>query len=72
EARSDSASTPVIPQSVPRNTITQSVSGDPEVDKKIKNLKKKLKAIEQLKEQAASGKQLEKNQKRIGFIRAYC
>ncbi|MEJ1277550.1 eukaryotic translation initiation factor 2A [Cricetulus griseus] len=62
EARSDSASTPVIPQSVPRNTITQSVSGDPEVDKKIKNLKKKLKAIEQLKEQAASGKQLEKNQ----------
>ncbi|XP_077204805.1 eukaryotic translation initiation factor 2A [Paroedura picta] len=37
-------------------------SGDPEVDKKIKNLKKKLKAIEQLKDQAATGKQLEKNQ----------
>uniref|UniRef100_V9KP10 Eukaryotic translation initiation factor 2A n=1 Tax=Callorhinchus milii TaxID=7868 RepID=V9KP10_CALMI len=36
--------------------------GDPEVDKKIKNIKKKLKAIEQLKEQQASGKQLEKNQ----------
>ncbi|KAK7809761.1 hypothetical protein U0070_002550 [Myodes glareolus] len=49
-------------QSAPRNTITQSASGDPEVDKKIKNLKKKLKAIEQLKEQAAAGKQLEKNQ----------
>ncbi|XP_051032948.1 eukaryotic translation initiation factor 2A isoform X2 [Phodopus roborovskii] len=61
EARSDLAPTPV-PQSVPRNTIAQSASGDPEVDKKIKNLKKKLKAIEQLKEQAASGKQLEKNQ----------
>lgn len=61
EARSDLAPAPT-PQSEPRNTITQSASGDPEVDKKIKNLKKKLKAIEQLKEQAASGKQLEKNQ----------
>ncbi|XP_072329950.1 eukaryotic translation initiation factor 2A isoform X1 [Scyliorhinus torazame] len=37
-------------------------SEDPEVDKKIKNIRKKLKAIEQLKEQEASGKQLEKNQ----------
>ncbi|XP_072111081.1 eukaryotic translation initiation factor 2A isoform X2 [Mobula birostris] len=36
--------------------------GDPEIEKKIKNIKKKLKAIEQLKEQEASGKQLEKNQ----------
>ncbi|XP_067851088.1 eukaryotic translation initiation factor 2A [Heptranchias perlo] len=36
--------------------------GDPEVDKKIKNIKRKLKAIEQLKEQETSGKQLEKNQ----------
>ncbi|XP_021052850.1 eukaryotic translation initiation factor 2A isoform X2 [Mus pahari] len=61
EARSDVAPPPV-PQSAPRNTVTQSASGDPEVDKKIKNLKKKLKAIEQLKEQAAAGKQLEKNQ----------
>ncbi|XP_025145732.2 eukaryotic translation initiation factor 2A isoform X3 [Bubalus bubalis] len=50
------------PQSTPRNTISQSTSGDPETDKKIKNLKKKLRAIEQLKEQAATGKQLEKNQ----------
>ncbi|XP_048190844.1 eukaryotic translation initiation factor 2A isoform X2 [Perognathus longimembris pacificus] len=50
------------PQSTPRNTISQSASGDPEIDRKIKNLKKKLKAIEQLKEQAATGKQLEKNQ----------
>uniref|UniRef100_A0A8C8Z4Q0 Eukaryotic translation initiation factor 2A n=1 Tax=Prolemur simus TaxID=1328070 RepID=A0A8C8Z4Q0_PROSS len=65
EARSDKspdlAPTPV-PQSTPRNTISQSTSGDPDIDKKIKNLKKKLKAIEQLKEQAATGKQLEKNQ----------
>lgn len=65
EARSDKspdlAPTPA-PQSTPRNTISQSISGDPEIDKKVKNLKKKLKAIEQLKEQAATGKQLEKNQ----------
>ncbi|KAL8188364.1 UNVERIFIED_CONTAM: Eukaryotic translation initiation factor 2A [Gekko kuhli] len=45
------------------HTVASSVtSGDPEVDKKIKNLKKKIKAIEQLKDQAATGKQLEKNQ----------
>ncbi|XP_076027707.1 eukaryotic translation initiation factor 2A [Genypterus blacodes] len=36
--------------------------GDPELDKKMKNLKKKLKAIEELKEQQASGKVLQKNQ----------
>ncbi|XP_035381512.1 eukaryotic translation initiation factor 2A [Electrophorus electricus] len=36
--------------------------GDPETDKKIKNLKKKLKAIEELKEQQAAGKPLQKNQ----------
>lgn len=59
EKSPDLAPTPA-PQSTPRNTISQSTSGDPEIDKKIKNLKKKLKAIEQLKEQAAAGKQLEK------------
>ncbi|NXY86269.1 EIF2A factor, partial [Alcedo cyanopectus] len=53
---------PSAPQSAPRSTVPAPSSGDPEVDKKIKNLKKKLKAIEQLKEQAAAGKQLEKNQ----------
>ncbi|XP_059187592.1 eukaryotic translation initiation factor 2A isoform X2 [Centropristis striata] len=37
-------------------------SGDPETDKKIKNLKKKLKAIEELKDQQAAGKVLQKNQ----------
>lgn len=65
EARSDKspdmAPSPA-PQNTPRNTVSHSTSGDPEIDKKIKNLKKKLKAIEQLKEQAATGKQLEKNQ----------
>ncbi|XP_077987578.1 eukaryotic translation initiation factor 2A-like [Glandiceps talaboti] len=35
---------------------------DPEKDKKIKGLRKKLKQIDKLKEQQASGKQLEKNQ----------
>ncbi len=49
-------------QSTPRNVVSLPTTGDPEVDKKIKNLKKKLKAIEQLKEQAAGGKLLEKNQ----------
>ncbi|XP_005308275.1 eukaryotic translation initiation factor 2A [Malaclemys terrapin pileata] len=49
-------------QDVPRSALPSVTSGDPEVDKKIKNLKKKLKAIEQLKDQAATGKQLEKNQ----------
>uniref|UniRef100_A0A8C6QKM6 Eukaryotic translation initiation factor 2A n=1 Tax=Nannospalax galili TaxID=1026970 RepID=A0A8C6QKM6_NANGA len=64
EARSDKSPdlAPPVPQNTPRNPISQPISGDPEVDKKIKNLKKKLKAIEQLKEQAAAGKQLEKNQ----------
>lgn len=37
-------------------------SGDAEVDKKMRNLKKKLKAIEELKEQQESGKVLQKNQ----------
>lgn len=65
EARIDkSPDMPPAPaqQSTPRSTISQSTSGDPETDRKIKNLKKKLRAIEQLKEQAAAGKQLEKNQ----------
>ncbi|XP_024132665.1 eukaryotic translation initiation factor 2A [Oryzias melastigma] len=40
----------------------QAPSDDPENDKKVKNLKKKLKAIEELKEQQQSGKVLQKNQ----------
>lgn len=37
-------------------------TGDPEKDKRIKNLRKKLQQIEKLKEQQKSGKQLEVNQ----------
>ncbi|XP_054884394.1 eukaryotic translation initiation factor 2A [Poeciliopsis prolifica] len=49
------------PESHSQSEVT-SGSGDPETDKKIKNLNKKLKAIEELKEQQASGKVLQKNQ----------
>ncbi|XP_010222387.1 PREDICTED: eukaryotic translation initiation factor 2A [Tinamus guttatus] len=65
EAKADASqesTQPSASQNAPRNTGPVVTSGDPEVDRKIKNLKKKLKAIEQLKEQAAAGKQLEKNQ----------
>ncbi|KAM6931613.1 eukaryotic translation initiation factor 2A [Lycodopsis pacificus] len=44
------------------NSQSEPSSGDPETDKKIKNVKKKLKAIEELKDQQASGKVLQKNQ----------
>ncbi|WAR28155.1 EIF2A-like protein [Mya arenaria] len=37
-------------------------TGDPEKDKKIRNLRKKLQQVEKLKEQQAAGKTLEKNQ----------
>ncbi|XP_054138763.1 eukaryotic translation initiation factor 2A isoform X3 [Melozone crissalis] len=65
EAKADAPQGPAqvrTPQNALQNTVPAMTTGDPEVDKKIKNLKKKLKAIEQLKEQAAAGKQLEKNQ----------
>ncbi|KAM3835520.1 eukaryotic translation initiation factor 2A isoform 4-T4 [Vipera latastei] len=62
-AKGNQEITPAPPvQNELSNTISSEISGDPELEKKIKNLKKKLKAIEQLKEQAAAGKQLEKNQ----------
>ncbi|NXI23083.1 EIF2A factor, partial [Sterrhoptilus dennistouni] len=61
EAKAEAHQGPAQAQT-PQNTVPAITTGDPEVDKKIKNLKKKLKAIEQLKEQAAAGKQLEKNQ----------
>nr|CAH7758227.1 unnamed protein product [Callosobruchus chinensis] len=44
------------------SSITVSVTGDPEVDKKLKNIKKKLDAIEKLKIQQAQGKPLQINQ----------
>ncbi|XP_010901582.2 eukaryotic translation initiation factor 2A isoform X2 [Esox lucius] len=53
------------PQSNPsqaNSTPTEPSSGDPETDKKIKNVKKKLKAIDELKALQATGKPLQKNQ----------
>uniref|UniRef100_A0A3Q3R5Q0 Eukaryotic translation initiation factor 2A n=1 Tax=Monopterus albus TaxID=43700 RepID=A0A3Q3R5Q0_MONAL len=63
-AKQESKSEPELPSDLTPVTKSQSElsSGDPETDKKIKNLKKKLKAIEELKEQQASGKVLQKNQ----------
>ncbi|XP_061493006.1 eukaryotic translation initiation factor 2A isoform X2 [Rhineura floridana] len=62
EGNQEITPTPSV-QNALQNTVPLIItSGDPEVDKKIKNLRKKLKAIEQLKDQAATGKQLEKNQ----------
>ncbi|CAJ0962531.1 unnamed protein product, partial [Ranitomeya imitator] len=61
EAKADEPTEPVlqVSQNIAPTTV---ITGDPETDKKIKNLKKKLKAIEQLKDLQASGKSLEKNQ----------
>ncbi|XP_050673371.1 eukaryotic translation initiation factor 2A isoform X1 [Leptidea sinapis] len=53
------------PQPPPPNTTNKAPfvsTGDPEKDKKIKNLNKKLNDIEKLKQQKAAGKQLELNQ----------
>ncbi|XP_026188008.1 eukaryotic translation initiation factor 2A [Mastacembelus armatus] len=63
-AKQESKSEPEPPSDLTPVTNSQSelTSGDPETDKKIKNLKKKLKAIEELKDQQASGKVLQKNQ----------
>ncbi|KAG8445294.1 hypothetical protein GDO86_010180 [Hymenochirus boettgeri] len=61
EAKVDEPAEP-IPNSAQSNDPISVATGDPEIDKKIKNLKKKLKAIEQLKELQSSGKTLEKNQ----------
>lgn len=49
-------------QSPPNPTASAVITGDPDKDKKIRNLRKKVQAIEKLKEQQASGKTLEKNQ----------
>ncbi|XP_042600565.1 eukaryotic translation initiation factor 2A-like [Cyprinus carpio] len=60
ENKPDEAPPPVT-DSAPASHVTSSC-GDPETDKKIKNLKKKLKAIDELKEQQAAGKVMQKNQ----------
>ncbi|XP_045761274.1 eukaryotic translation initiation factor 2A [Maniola jurtina] len=60
EERPEDAS-PAPPAAAPRAPFVS--TGDPEKDKKIKNLNKKLSDIEKLKQQKAAGKQLELNQK---------
>ncbi|KTG38482.1 hypothetical protein cypCar_00038037 [Cyprinus carpio] len=60
ENKSDEAPPPAA-DPAPDSHVTPSC-GDPETDKKIKNLKKKLKAIDELKEQQAAGKVMQKNQ----------
>jgi translation initiation factor 2A len=44
------------------SAVQINLTGDPEKDKKLKNIKKKLDAIEKLKEQQTQGKALEVNQ----------
>lgn len=44
------------------SSVKVELTGDPEIDKKLKNIKKKLDAIEKLKKDQASGKTLEINQ----------
>ncbi|XP_050517421.1 eukaryotic translation initiation factor 2A [Diabrotica virgifera virgifera] len=57
EVNEDEPKTPAAVSSVKIN-----LTGDPELDKKLKNIKKKLDAIEKLKTQQAEGKTLEINQ----------
>ncbi|GJQ85744.1 hypothetical protein Trydic_g12149 [Trypoxylus dichotomus] len=56
EGSDEQDSSPVV------TSVKVNLTGDPEKDKKIKNIKKKLDAIEKLKLQQAQGKQLEINQ----------
>ncbi|KAJ8921037.1 hypothetical protein NQ315_015833 [Exocentrus adspersus] len=57
EGGEDEAKGPAVASSVQIN-----LTGDPELDKKLRNIKKKLDAIEKLKQQQAQGKALEINQ----------
>ncbi|CAH3105852.1 unnamed protein product [Porites lobata] len=58
---SEEASSPTLPTPPPSSVVT-STTLPPEKEKKLKNLKKKLRQIQDLKEQQRSGKTLEKNQ----------
>lgn len=60
KASGDTTSPPAAAATTPRAPFIS--TGDPEKDKKIKNLNKKLSDIEKLKQQKAAGKQLELNQ----------
>ncbi|XP_073709928.1 eukaryotic translation initiation factor 2A [Misgurnus anguillicaudatus] len=62
ENKSDEAPPPVADSTTAIPAHVTSNHGDPETDKKIKNLKKKIKAIDELKEQQAAGKVMQKNQ----------
>ncbi|XP_071440614.1 eukaryotic translation initiation factor 2A [Hetaerina americana] len=53
---------PALPINLPVDLTQGEIAGDPEKVKKIKNLRKKLEAIQRLKEQKESGKTLELNQ----------
>ncbi|XP_053279227.1 eukaryotic translation initiation factor 2A [Pleuronectes platessa] len=61
-AKQESKSEPPPDPAPVTNSQSEPGSGDLETDKKMKNLKKKLKAIEDLKEQQTSGQVLQKNQ----------
>lgn len=62
DATNDAASTVTSSSSYSAPSQVTGSTGDPETDKKIRNIKKKLQQIEKLKEQQKSGKQLELNQ----------
>lgn len=51
-----------LPSSSPASPPVADTTLPPEKEKKLRNLKKKLRQIEDLKEQQRSGKTLEKNQ----------
>ncbi|XP_013391192.1 eukaryotic translation initiation factor 2A [Lingula anatina] len=60
EEQGSAGAAPSRPSTAPAPAAVS--TGDPEKDKKIKNLTKKLQQIEKLKEDQKAGKQLEKNQ----------
>lgn len=48
------------------NRVEEQLTGDPEKDKKLRNLRKKLHQIQKLKAEQQAGKTLEKNQVFLG------
>lgn len=63
KARKAEAKGDESPPPAPGSRVPFISTGDPEKDKKIKNLNKKLSDIDKLKQQKAAGKQLELNQR---------
>ncbi|GFO11511.1 eukaryotic translation initiation factor 2a [Plakobranchus ocellatus] len=65
QAEAGAASTPAQPTPSSNSSASEvkvESTGDPEKDKKLRNLRKKVQQIEKLKEQQAAGKTMEKNQ----------